>query len=293
MNGILAWGLDVIRAVQSIGNPGLTLVMKGFTYIGTAPFYIFAIPLIYWTVDRKRGVRLLLFFLVSTFANMWLKDLWGQPRPFDLDKALAMMPEIGHGLPSFHAQTSVLFWGMAALLFPRPWGLALSIAMPLLIGFSRIYLGVHFPTDVLAGWVIGLVFVLIDRLVSERFEKLLAILGGRWRLISLAVVALLMNALYRPDLSMSGAFLGAGMGFAWADDKASFSVEGSLLAKIARVILGLATAVGVYFLFKLITPGREAELFNLASFLSYAFVGFWIAFGAPWLFLKLKLAKPA
>ncbi|HUX38352.1 MAG TPA: phosphatase PAP2 family protein [Rectinemataceae bacterium] len=293
MNGILAWGLDFIRAVQSLGNPGVTLVMKGFTYVGSAPFYILAIPLIYWTIDRKRGLRILLFFLVSTFANMWLKDLWGQPRPFELDKAIAMMPELGHGLPSFHAQTSVVFWGMSAILFPRPLGLVLSIAMPLLIGFSRIYLGVHFPTDVFVGWGLGLVLVLTDRLVSDRFEKLLAILGGRWRLISMAVVALLMNALYHADLSMSGAFLGAGMGFAWADDKAQFSVEGSLLAKIARVVLGLATTVGVYFLFKLITPGREAELFNLASFLSFAFVGFWIAFAAPWLFLKLKLARAA
>ncbi|MDA8411465.1 MAG: phosphatase PAP2 family protein [Treponema sp.] len=293
MNGILAWGLDVIRAVQGIENPWLTAIMKGITFFGSGGFFLVALPFVYWVVDRKRGERLALVFLFSIFVNLWLKNLWGQPRPFEFLPALALVKEAGYGLPSGHSQASVVFWGMLATLIARPWGMALAVALPLIVGFSRIYLGVHFPTDVFAGWAIGLVFVVADRLVADRFDRLLAVLGGRWRLISLAFVALIMNAFYRSDVAMSGAFLGAGLGFAWADDKASFSVVGGFFAKAGRVLLGLALAVIVYFAFKAISPQPGAELYSLARFIRFAMVGFTVAFVAPWIFLKLKLAPSA
>ncbi len=293
MNGILSWGLDVIRAVQGIGSPWLTELMKGITFFGSEGFFFIALPLVYWAVDRKRGERLALVFLFSVFVNLWLKNLLGQPRPFEFAPALALVKEVGHGLPSGHSQASVVFWGLIATVIARPWGLVLAVAMPLLVGFSRVYLGAHFPTDVLGGWAVGLLFVLADRLVADRFDKLLAFLGGRWRFISLAFVALIMNAFYRSDVAMSGAFLGAGLGFAWTDDKAAFSVAGGFVTRAGRVILGLALAVIVYFLLKLISPDPSAELYALARFIRFGMVGFTVAFIAPWVFLKTKLASPA
>ena len=293
MNGILAWGLDVIRTVQGVGSPWFTVLMKGITFCGSEGFFLLALPLVYWTIDRKRGERLALVFLFSIFVNLWLKNLWAQPRPFEFVPALALAKEAGYGLPSGHSQASVVFWGMVAMLIARPWGVVLAVAMPLLVGFSRIYLGVHFPTDVFAGWAIGAVFVVADRLVADRFDRLLALLGGRWRLISLAFVALIMNAFYQSDVSMSGAFLGAGLGFAWADDKASFSVGGSIVSRLGRMLLGLGLTVIVYFGLKYISPPLGTELYSLARFIRFAMVGFTVAFIAPWLFLKTKLATLA
>lgn len=293
MNGILAWGIDVIRAVQGLESPWFTALMKGVTFLGSEGFFLLALPFIYWNVDRKRGARLALVFLISAFLNLWLKELWGQPRPFEFDAALALAKETGHGLPSGHSQASLVFWGLAAVFFRRPLGLVLALIMPLLVGFSRVYLGVHFPTDVFAGWGIGLLIVGADLLAADRFDRLLAFLGGRWRLIFFAIVALVMNALYRPDVSLSGAFLGAGMGFAWSEDKARFSVRGSLWQKLLRLLLGLSLTVIVYLGLKYIAPAPDAELYNLARFLRYGFVGFVVAFIAPWTFLKLKLAEAA
>ena len=292
MNGILAWGLDVIRFLQGFETPWLTGLMKGITFFGSEGFFIVALPVLYWAVDRERGARIVLVFVFSVFVNLWLKDLWGQPRPFELDRALALAKEIGHGLPSGHSQSSMVFWGMAIALFPKPWGLTLAVVMPLLVGLSRVYLGVHFPTDVFAGWGIGLVFVIADRLAADRFDKLLEFLGGRWRFITLAFVAFIMNALHHSDVSMSGAFLGAGVGFVWAKDKADFSVEGSLISRVGRVLFGLALIVAVYLLLKMITPAPDAELYTLARFIRFGFVGFLGAFVAPWSFLKLRLAIP-
>jgi membrane-associated phospholipid phosphatase len=293
MNGALAWGMDVIHLTQTVASPALTMVMKGISALGSEPFYLVMLPLIYWVVDRKRGARIAIVFLVSAFVNIWLKDLFGQPRPFTLDPSVGLAMESSFGLPSGHAQGSLLFWGMAAVFFPRPWGLATAIVVPLLVGLSRIYLGVHFPTDVFAGWAIALAFLGADALLTGRFAALIAKMGNRWKMIFVAIAAFLMNLIYRGDVSMAGAFLGAGFGFIWASGGAAHSISGSFPQRLGRVLLGLVITVAVYLLPKLIAPREGEALYDMVRFLRYALVGAWVAYGAPWLFLRLKLAQPA
>jgi hypothetical protein len=100
-----------------------------------------------------------------------------------------------------------------------------------------------------------------------------------------------MNALYRNEVALAGAFIGAGFGFVWAADKAAFSAGGPFLSRLGRFALGVALAAAVYFLPKLIAPVEGEALFSLVRFVRYAFLGAWISLGAPWLFLRLKLAS--
>jgi len=293
MNGILAWGLDLIRTVQQIASPALTVVMKVITVLGTEWFYLAALPLIYWCVDRRRGIRIGLLFLFSSFLNLWFKDLWTQPRPFEFDPAVGLAHETSYGLPSGHAQGSIVFWGAAAPLFRKPWGLILAIFLPLAIGFSRIYLGVHFPTDVFAGWLIGGVLVTADAIFGDRLSDFLGKQTLRTKAIAIALIALVMNFLDQRDTSIAGIFLGAGLGFLLAEKYAAFEARGGLGSKILRYLIGLAGAAAIYLGLKAVLPGQGSELYALCRFLRYALVGAWIGLGAPWVFLRLHLAEPS
>jgi len=155
MDNVLAWGLDFIRSVQTIGNPVLTTVMKAITFTGSEIAYLAAIPFIFWCYDERKGLRLATAFLLSAWVNCSLKEVWRQPRPYELDPSVGMAVENSFGLPSGHAQGSATFWGIIAGWMRSPYGIVFAIAMPLVVGFSRIYLGVHFPTDVVAGWLLG------------------------------------------------------------------------------------------------------------------------------------------
>jgi len=293
MNGILAWGLDLIRTVQQIANPTLTVIMKVITALGTEWFYLAALPLIYWCVDRRRGIRVGLLFLFSSFLNLWVKDLCAQPRPFEFDSSVGLASETSYGLPSGHAQGSVTFWGAAAPLFRKPWGLVLAIVLPLLIGFSRIYLGVHFPTDVFAGWLIGGILVAGDAIFGDRISGFLGKQSLRIKTVAIALIALVMNFLDMRDTSIAGIFLGAGLGFLFAEKYAAFEARGGLGAKVLRYLFGLAGAAVIYLGLKAVLPGQGSELYALCRFLRYALVGAWIGFGAPWVFLRLHLAEPS
>lgn len=293
MNGILAWGLDLIRTVQQVASPALTVVMKAITVLGTEWFYLAALPLIYWCVDRRRGIRIGLLFLFSSFLNLWFKDLWAQPRPFEFDASVGLASETSYGLPSGHAQGSIVFWGSASPLFRKPWGLLLAIVLPLVIGFSRIYLGVHFPTDVFAGWLIGGALVAVDAIFGDRISGFLGKQSFRVKAVAIALIALAMNFLDQRDTSIAGIFLGAGLGFLLAEKYAAFEARGGLGAKVLRYLVGLAGAAVIYLGLKAILPGQGSELYALCRFLRYALVGAWIGFGAPWVFLRLRLAEPS
>jgi hypothetical protein len=291
MDPILSWGLLVVRDAQAFASPFLTAVMKGLSLAGNEFCYLALLPLIYWCVDKRRGLRIGILVFLSTAINMRLKVAFAQPRPYDLDPSVGMARESTFGLPSGHAQVSAVFAGSAAPLFHRPWALVFAIALPLLVGLSRIYLGVHFPTDVLAGWIIGAAIVGIDRLVGDRIDRAMSGLHETLALALVAAVALGMNVLTMKDTSLGGVFFGFAGAAIYAKKATPFSVSGSFWKRALRYIVGMATVAIVYALPKLLLASVEAGGPPLFRFLRYALLGAWVAAGAPWLFLKLGLAE--
>ena len=292
MDPILSWGLDVVRWAQGLASPFANALMKALSFSGTELFFLILLPFIYWCVDKRRGLRLGTLLFLSTAVNLRLKLVFAQPRPYDLDPSVSMARESSFGLPSNHAQSAVVFWGVASPLFRAPWGLALVIAIPVLVGLSRIYLGVHFPTDVLAGWALGALFLGLDRIAGDRLERIFDSLRESVALAAVTAVALVMNLLTNKETMLSGAFFGFAGAAIYAKRLSPYSVSGSPVKKAMRYIFGAATLVIVYALPKLLLAEIEAAgAPPIWKFLRYALVGAWMAAGAPWLFLKLGLAE--
>jgi hypothetical protein len=290
MDAILDWGLDVVRLAQKAKSPALTAAMQGLSFLGSEWFFLAALPFVYWCVDKRRGLRLGILVFLSTFSNLALKKAFGQPRPFHLDPSVKLADETTNGLPSNHAQIAATFWGKAAPLFPRRLGAALALALPLLIGLSRIYLGVHFPTDVLAGWVLGALFVLGDSALGDRLEAAILPLRPPVKLALAAAVSLGMNALDMTDTMISGAFFGISIGLIYGPKAAPFSCSGAMRDRILRYLAGMACTLVLYFGLKLLAGGLGRGDEPLMRFARYLVLGSWVSLGAPWLFLKLGLA---
>jgi membrane-associated phospholipid phosphatase len=294
MEELLSWGLDVIRAVQSLKGPVLTAIMQVLTQAGSEYFYLLFLPVVFWCVDARFGIRFGLVFLFSAFTNSWLKVLFAVPRPFVLDPAVGLSHETSFALPSGHAQGSATFWGLLAGRIRAPWGLVLAIVLPLIIGFTRVYLGVHYPTDLFLGWFLGWGIVLLWYVFGDRVSRIAAKANIRLRIIAAAVVALGMNALHPGDPTLAGAFLGTAIGANFLFGRIAFDASsGTLKTKLARMGLGLAGLALVYVGGKLLSPGEGSTLYPLVKFVRYALVGAWISLGAPWLFVRLGLGRKA
>jgi len=292
MHELLSWGLDVVRAAQTFANPALTAFFRFLSVLGTEYVYLLLIPVVYWCVDHRKGLRLGIFVIVSAVLNAWLKVLFMQPRPYDLDPTVGMARETSYGLPSGHSQISATFWGVAAPWIRRPWGLAAALLLPLLIGLSRIYLGVHFPTDVFLGWALGGALAAAHAIWGQDLEALAGKLSGRVKMILAAAAALGMNALNMNETGLPGVLLGTVAGAVLASSRARFDASsGTPAIKALRFLAGIAGAAVLYFGLKALFPGRGSASYALFRFLRYGILGAWVSLGAPWLFLRLNLAR--
>lgn len=292
MEAPLQWGIDLIVAIQQIHGPALDSIFRVITFMGEEEFYLLLLPLLLWCVDFALGVRLAILFLLSSYLNADLKNLFQQPRPFDLDPSVQLSSAEGYGLPSGHSQSAVVVWGSIAAWARKTWFWVVAIGLMALIGFSRIYLGVHFPTDVLAGWAIGAVLLYLYLAVPPGGEKRFAELSlGVQMLLALAVpVVLLLIHPVKDTTTALATLAGAGAGLALTHRYTPFSARGPWWQRALRFLIGSAVVFVLYLGLKMVFPGEGSPLYLVFRFLRYWLIGVWVTFGAPWLFRQLHLS---
>ena len=308
------WGIEVIRVIQKVQTPFFTAVMKFVSALGTEALYVPLILFIFWWIDEKRGLRFVILIIFTAWINGFMKDLLKQPRPFNLDTSLGLAFEPTYGAPSGHAQMSLCFWiPMAAWLekkWPRRAVWAAAVSFVLLIGFTRLYLGVHFPTDLFAGWILGGIILFIFFVSSPFIEKLFASGGFRLQNITAAVIALSMNGLYPRDRIYPALFLGFCLGYTLMKQRFPFHARGEINGKkpgaqvmILRCLTGFAGMVIVFVTLRFIFPGEESlfsdipfwgkasPFYDMGRFIRYGLLGFWASAGVPRLFQRMGLAS--
>lgn len=161
----------VTSTVRSVASPALTRVMWVATVSGDAAvmtvWTVLAVVLLWAWGRRRPAVVLAALMLLDPVLAGVLKTVFARPRPPVAQMLVALPSDLG--FPSGHALAALLFYGLLALFAVMgtgpAWRKALAVAGALtvafLVGVSRVYLGVHFPSDVVAGWIAACVPVAV------------------------------------------------------------------------------------------------------------------------------------
>ena len=206
-----------------------------------------------------------------------------------------LVSEGGYSFPSGHAMISTAFWGWLAMELRRKWVTALAVVLVAGVMFSRVYLGVHWPRDVLAGAGCGLALIgsahLFVKLEGPRRLRSAGPLVA-WLPAGLLVVgAALLPDPEQHGLKSAAAMAGLWAGVLWLEPRDVPPVRTGRAAigpTIGALVLGFAVLLGIWAGGKRLLVALDAV--NTATAIArYGLVGLWAAAAAPWLFHRLGL----
>lgn len=290
------WEIPLILALQQ-GHPIWTRLFQIITLLGDEEFALLVPPFLYWCLSKEIGVSLMLLYLSNHFINAGLKDLFHSPRPFQYDRRVLKLDDIdGYGLPSGHTQSTTVIWLYLASKLRRGWAWALAVGLIIAVGLSRLYLGVHFPTDVLGGLIAGLAvlgaFIALEPAMLHHLSTpSLGVKVGA--LLGLGILLSLLHP--SKDFVTAAALLACGgTGLLLEQHTTHFDTAGPWKTRLIRYVAGLLGIIviwgGLRVLFKPLAP-EETALFLLLRGLRYGLAALWMTWGAPALFLRLHLAQ--
>lgn len=177
----IAWfDQSIIDAVQGMENEGLTRIMKGFTFLGSslvATLLSVIAFLFLWLVLRHRK-ELLMFLLSVGGSEIWniiIKNWMQRQRPntHRLIEISGFSFPSGHSMAAFalYGTLTYLLWRHIPALAGRIAMIVIGVALTLLIGISRIYLGVHYPSDVFGGYLASATWLMLSIYIFEKYWK--------------------------------------------------------------------------------------------------------------------------
>jgi membrane-associated phospholipid phosphatase len=321
MESIWDIGIEVVVALQGLGQ-GVQTPFQAISFLGSELFFLLLVPLVYWAIDARAGMRLGLILLISTGVNAFLKLMFAGPRSYWYsDRVSAYAAESSFGLPSGHSQISASVWGMLAIAARRSWFWPFAIGLVILIGVSRMYLGVHFPSDVLAGWAIGAARLFGFVVLAERagawlsrralgsqvlvaFVTSLLLIAPAWLVVAAQGERRLPEAwtqlAARGDdppnpwsldtaASTAGTWLGFVTGLALLSRQGGFDARGALGRRAARFALGAVVLLLIWFALGQLFPRQDDLVSYGLRYIRYALIGGWVALGAPLAFRRIGL----
>ncbi|MGZ9164998.1 MAG: phosphatase PAP2 family protein [Anaerolineales bacterium] len=323
MDFLLQTGVNWIVAIQSLGD-WLEAPMRFFSFLGLEDFFFLILPLVYWSVDAGLGLKIAIILALSNNLQGIFKLLFADPRPYWVSAQVkAFAAESTFGIPSGHAQNTIALLGVMAASVRKRWVWVVALIIVFLVGFSRLYLGVHFVHDVIAGWLIG---GLLLWAVMRLWDSVAAWLKGKSLaqqiMIAFAVSLIFLavgvwsatrldgyifpeewkeNALRAgplPDpvsiegiLTSAGSLFGLSAGAAWIAARGGYQASGPVEKRALRYVIGLIGILILWFGLGQVFPRDETLISYILRYLRYSLVGFWVIAGAPWLFFHFKLAE--
>lgn len=256
--------MGLLYFLEKLRVPVLNELMLLVTQLGEETAFLVLALIIFWCVDKRRGYYVMAVGFVGTTLNQILKLICRVPRPWELDQNFTILEQArdaakGYSFPSGHTSTAVGTFGAIAMTEKRRWIKVICVTLMVLVGFSRMYVGVHTPYDVVAGAACALVLVFgMKPIVMDNRDKAMKILLAS--MLALGIGYLLYVECYpfpadfdahnltsatENAYTMIGCLIGVAVVYAAEKKWINFSVEGKWWVQLIKIVLGLLLVLAV------------------------------------------------
>ena len=254
--------MEFLYWLESIRMPGLNEFMLTVTQLGEETAFLVLALIFFWCVDKKRGYLLMSVGFIGTMANQFLKLWFRIPRPWVLDPEFTILESAreaatGYSFPSGHTTSAVGTLGAIAATAKHKWTMWLCVILAALVGFSRMYIGVHTPADVLVGALTSILLIFGLRRVVMAGDHMNAVLK-LMLLLALGLLAFVMLYPFPEDVdphnlesglknayTMVGSIAGVGFVYLMEKKYVNFTTEAVWWAQLLKAVLGFGLVLAV------------------------------------------------
>lgn len=273
--------MEFLYLLESIRNPVCDAIVGILTYLGDEIAFLATALVVFWCFSKHRGYYLMSVGFCGVIVNQTLKLIFRIPRPWVLDPEFnavesAKPAATGYSFPSGHTQNATCTFGGLARGAKKTWARIVLVAIVVLVAFSRMYLGVHTPKDVIVSLIIGavLVFALYPLFeYAQKNEKVYYIIFGSFFLITLAYLAFTqiypnfveleaehVGSAVKNAATILGAVAGILISFPIERKFVKFDEKATLLGQIVKVAVGLVLVLAIKEGLKVLFGGSDEML---------------------------------
>jgi len=291
-------GLDVILSLQESRNELFDILAEILHFMGNDLFFLLILPLAYWSINRNLGVRLLFALIFAGITNVILKELFQRPRPFQVSSdVISIIEQEGFGFPSGHVMVAVIVWGYLALELKQRWFYWSVGIFIIIMAWSRMYAGVHYPQDVIGGAIFGWGGLLVYQRLVKHLPDVWSRLALKPQLASVVLALIVVPTfVFQDDIgtALAGLLVGVLLGSVLNQFyNVDFHAGGQLSKRSARYIIGIILLAVLFFGLRvlfgaLIEEGTTEE--SLLRVPRYAVIGLFAFTGFPYMALRFGLA---
>lgn len=275
--------MNIITWIQQFSSLFLDIFFNALTILGEETLGIAIFIIVFWTMNKDYGYKLLFAYLTSMSLNGCTKDFFKAPRPIGTEgiRSLRTKTATGYSFPSGHTQGTTTLWTSLSIIINKVWFYILCGSIIILVGLSRLYLGVHWPKDVLFGIIFGILSVLLSNYIYVKGKEKNNPYLFLYILIPLLISLIFFNS--TDSIKAIAGFSGAFIGYILEIKYINFTIPKNMYKKVIRLLSGI-----IIILF--IKSGLKFFLPNMAlfHFIRYFILTFFIVFLGPLIFKKLK-----
>lgn len=194
------WEPALMVWLQNILGDAGASIATFVTMLGEETVMVAILGFIYWCYDKKFGIYVGTNLMVGLVANPMIKNIFLRYRPYMVHPEVKCLKPVhegdlydpllqGFSFPSGHTSNSSTMYFSLPVYEKKKWLVAIGILIPFFVGLSRVCLGVHYPTDVMAGWLLGAVVVAVLTFLQKKIQV-------KWKLYLLITLLTIPGCFY-------------------------------------------------------------------------------------------------
>lgn len=289
---MFAFELEFLKWLEGLRTDFLNAFFEGVTLLGEETLIILLVVALWFAVDKKLAQQVFFITATSLSVNGIIKNFAQVPRPFT--KGISCVrPETatGYSFPSGHTQGFATWSSFFAAKFKKVWLRLLVGVLIAAVALSRLYLGAHYPSDVIVAVMLGVGLSVFGNYLFEKVKDVKKLYLATFLILTPFIVYFLFTAdpLFA-DLFKTFGMVGGMVAVSFLDEKtAPLSYDVAWWKKLTRIVIGVVLAVALKEVIKLVNVFEIMQISLLIDAVRYFIVVIAVGYLCPLLFKKIKL----